>query len=136
MRPSSQFISIPCCCVNIHRYSSFDSNSSSRSIVHGLQDATAHARLIHDGPNVADPPKDWPVWAKFIFAFFSGFAPILWVAAFLAFISWRPLGEAPSNVYNLILGIALLIVIVVSSMFTFYQVKHTLFLTQAYLVLT
>ncbi len=93
------------------------------SIAHGLQDVTAHARLIHDGPNISDPPKDWPIWAKFIFAFFSGFAPILWIAAFLAFISWRPLGEAPSNVYNLILGIALLIVIVVSSMFTFYQVR-------------
>lgn len=72
------------------------------------------------GPNVINPPKDWPIWAKFIFCFFHGFAPLLWVATILAFISWQPF--APDNPYNLTLGIILGIIILVSSVFNFYQV--------------
>jgi hypothetical protein len=61
------------------------------------------------------------LWAKFIFSFFSGFAPILWAATILAFISWQPL--APYNINNLILAVALVVVIAISSLCTFYQVS-------------
>lgn len=91
------------------------------SLVHGLKKATVQSRLARNGPNTVDPPKDWPVWAKFIFAFFSGFAPLLWAACLLVFLSWEPFGTPPTNLYNLILAIVLIIVIVISSIFTFAQ---------------
>ena len=93
-----------------------------RSIVNGLDPQEAAARIRQFGPNVVDPPREWPLWAKFAFAFFSGFAPLLWVATFLVFLSWEPFGTPPSNLYNLILAIVLIYVITTSSIFTFYQV--------------
>lgn len=56
--------------------------------------------LAEHGPNTIPPPKEWPVIARFFFSFFSGFAPLLWVAAALVFITWKPLGTPPTDVYN------------------------------------
>jgi sodium/potassium-transporting ATPase subunit alpha len=46
---------------------------------------------------------------------------LLWFATFFVFLSWEPFGTPPSNIYNLVLAIVLLIVIVSSSLFTFFQ---------------
>lgn len=94
------------------------------SIAKGLKEATAAVLLAKNGPNTVNPPKDWPLWAKFIFSFGSGFAPLLWTATLLVFLSWRPFGTPPTNLYNLILALVLIAVIVVSSIFTFVQVGH------------
>jgi len=87
----------------------------------GLTMNLAKRRLAENGPNMVDPPKDYPLWVKFFFSFISGFAPLLWIATALVFISWEPFGTPPSNLYNLILAIVLIIVIVVSGIFTFVQ---------------
>ena len=68
---------------------------------------------------MVNPPKDWPLWAKFLFSFTSGFAPLLWIATVLVFLSWQPF--CPTCLYNLMLGVVLLAVIFVSSVFNFYQ---------------
>lgn len=93
------------------------------SVGYGLKHVTATARLSKNGPNLVIPPADWPWWCKLVLVHFSGFAPLLWVATFLVFLSWQPFGTPPTNLYNLILAIVLMAVIVISSMFTFYQVS-------------
>lgn len=96
------------------------------NIEHGLTMNLAKRRLAENGSNMVDPPKDYPLWMKFFFSFISGFAPLLWIATALVFISWEPFGTPPSNLYNLILAIVLIIVIVVSGVFTFVQVRFFL----------
>ena len=46
-------------------------------------------------------------------------------ATLFVFLSWEPFGTAPGNVYNLMLAVVLLIVITISSCFTFYQELST-----------
>ena len=91
------------------------------SVDAGLSASAAAAKLAEHGPNVVSPPKTTPLWAKFILAFFSGFAPMLWIATFFVFLSWEPFGTPPSNVYNLILALVLLFVISASALLTFAQ---------------
>lgn len=45
-------------------------------VVRGLTTADAFARLARAGPNVVTPPRDTPVWVKFLRSFVSGFAPV------------------------------------------------------------
>ena len=61
------------------------------------------------------------MWFRFMQCFLVGFAPLLWIAAGIVFLSWKPFGTPPSNSYNLILAIALLVVIFLSGQFQFYQ---------------
>lgn len=35
------------------------------------------------------PSRTIPVWAKLLLSLVSGFAPLLWVACFFVFLSWR-----------------------------------------------
>ena len=58
-----------------------------------------------------------------LFLFLRTHSPLqlLWIAAFFVFLSSQPFGTPPSNLYNLMLAIALLIVITVSALFTFWQ---------------
>jgi sodium/potassium-transporting ATPase subunit alpha len=46
---------------------------------------------------------------------------LLWVATIFIFLSWEPFGTPPSNEYSLILALVLICVIVLSSLFSFYQ---------------
>ena len=98
------------------------SNTLNTSVVNGLDPSTAAARLKEMGPNVIDAVKTRPLWMKCLLTFVSGFSPLLWVACFFVFLSWKPFGTPPTDVYNLALAIALLLVICISSLFTFYQV--------------
>ena len=87
----------------------FDSNETNGIAVH-----TLNARMEIHGPNVIAPPKELHIVFKFILCFVTGFCPLLWISCFFVFLSWQPFGTAPSNVYNLALAIALLIVIFIS----------------------
>ena len=73
------------------------------------------------GHNVLKPPFRIPVWVRFVLCFFSGFQPLLWIATIFVFLSWQPFGTPPSNVYNLVLAVTLLVIITLSALFTFYQ---------------
>ena len=41
-----------------------------------------------DGPNALTPPPTTPEWVKFCKQLFSGFAMLLWIGAFLCFITF------------------------------------------------
>jgi sodium/potassium-transporting ATPase subunit alpha len=97
----------------------------SADITYGLTPEEAVKRLAKHGPNEMTKPYEHPVWLKFILSFFSGFAPLLWIACFFVFLSWKPFGTPPSNIYNLALAIVLLIVIFISGLFNFYQEVQT-----------
>ena len=87
----------------------------------GLLPAEAARRLTEDGPNVIPPPHSTPVIVRFLLAFVSGFGLLLWFAVFCVFLSWQPFGTPPSNIYNLVLAVTLLVVICVSSLVQFGQ---------------
>ena len=99
---------------------SFNSN-----IKNGLTSEQAKKLLHEHGYNEMAKAYQTPIWLKFIYCFFSGFAPLLWVAAFFVFLSWKPFGTPPSNIYNLALAIVLLIVIFLSGIFNFIQDVQT-----------
>ena len=87
----------------------------------GLSCTDAKVRLAKFGSNCIAKSKEQPLWVKFLLSFFKGFSPILWVAAFFVFLSWKPFGSPPTDVYNLALAIVLLIVIFLSGLFNFHQ---------------
>ncbi|CAM9381039.1 unnamed protein product, partial [Phaeothamnion confervicola] len=92
------------------------------SLTAGLNADTAERRLHENGRNVIAPPRGLPLWVRFLLCFVSGFAPLLWVAAGVVFLSWKPFGSGASGTYNLCLSIVLLIVIFISGLFQFHQV--------------
>lgn len=92
------------------------------SAIEGMTTEAAASRLNEMGPNVIDRVKTRPLWMQCILCFVGGFSPLLWGACFFVFLSWKPFGTPPTDVYNLALAIALLLVISISSLFTFYQV--------------
>merc|ERR1719370_2823375 len=90
----------------------------------GLVDAEAKMRLERDGPNSLTPPKKTPEWLKFLKVMFGGFAALLWAAAILCFVATgiQAGKEGEDMAYdNLYIGIALVVVVVVTGLFTYYQ---------------
>ena len=59
------------------------------SMTNGLCAELAQVRLINDGPNVVKPAYTLPTFVKLLLSFFSGFAPLLWIATFFVFLSWE-----------------------------------------------
>ena len=86
------------------------------SLTDGLTSSIAATRTSQYGKNSLKPPRTTPLIVRFLFSFVSGFNPLLWFATLFVVLSWEPFGTAPSNVYNLVLAIALLIVISLSAM--------------------
>lgn len=91
----------------------------------GLSPAAAAVGLQKHGPNALRPPREWPLAAKFVFAMFNGFAPLLWMGSLASFIAWQPLGGPNPSPYNLGLAILLLVIIFVGGVFVFWQEYQT-----------
>ncbi len=89
----------------------------------GLKEDVAHRRLAEHGPNVLTPPKETPLIIKFIKSMISGFSLLLWFAALFCFISYGISTTQDKNapLDNLWLGSALVIVILLTGTFQFYQ---------------
>ncbi|KAJ1955832.1 hypothetical protein GGI12_005465, partial [Dipsacomyces acuminosporus] len=85
------------------------------SPIQGLEDSAIKRRRERDGPNALSAPPN-RIFFKIFQWLFSGFCPLLWIAAIFVWISWRPLGNPP-NVQYLALGIAILIVIALQAGF-------------------
>lgn len=80
--------------------------------------------MERDGPNALTPPKQTPEWVKFCKNLFGGFALLLWIGAILCFIAYSiqaSTSEEPSD-DNLFLGIVLAAVVIVTGIFSYYQV--------------
>lgn len=93
----------------------------------GLSHAKAKENLERDGPNALTPPKQTPEWVKFCKNLFGGFALLLWIGAILCFIAYSIQAstvEEPAD-DNLYLGIVLSAVVIVTGIFSYYQVSHT-----------
>ncbi|MGQ9675181.1 MAG: P-type ATPase, partial [Chloroflexota bacterium] len=76
----------------------------------GLSESEAQARLRRYGPNEVSEVKGTPLIIKFLENFYHFFALLLWAAAVLAFI-----GGLPE------LGFAIIAVIIINGIFSFYQ---------------
>ncbi|GIZ44915.1 hypothetical protein CKM354_000809900 [Cercospora kikuchii] len=86
----------------------------------GLSSPDAAQKLKTVGRNVPSaPPSQW--LRKTLGYLFGGFGAILFVAAILVFIAWRPLGEPNPAIANLALAIVLVIVWLAQAAFSFWQ---------------
>jgi sodium/potassium-transporting ATPase subunit alpha len=83
----------------------------------GLDDGEAGRRVAEFGPNRIEEVRGKPLWLRFLGEFTHFFALILWAAAALAFFAeWRNPGEGMQA-----LGVAILAVIMVNGVFSFWQ---------------
>ncbi|KAK9667576.1 hypothetical protein K7432_017668 [Basidiobolus ranarum] len=89
------------------------------SLENGLDVTNAQTRLAKNGKNQISPPPS-KLLAKIFDYGFGGFCGLLWFAAVICFLAWKPLGNPPDPV-NLGLGILLLIVIFLQAGFNAYQ---------------
>jgi sodium/potassium-transporting ATPase subunit alpha len=85
----------------------------------GLSTEQAKRRLTEYGKNTPSPPPTHYFQQIFGY-FFKGFGSILLVGSVLVFVSWKPLGEPPSQA-NLALAIVLLAVFFIQAAFNAWQ---------------
>ena len=93
----------------------------------GLTSAQAKANLERDGPNALTPPPTTPEWIKFCKTLFGGFSCLLWLGALLCYLAYgiqaSTLEEPPDD--NLYLGVVLTAVVVITGVFSYYQVYQS-----------
>ncbi|UYV71254.1 ATP1A2 [Cordylochernes scorpioides] len=92
-------------------------------ISHGLGDRVARDLLAQNGPNALTPPPTTPAWVKFGREMIGGFAMLLWIGAFLCFISYgieAYRGSEP-EMDQVYMGMVLVIVVLISGIFSYYQ---------------
>jgi sodium/potassium-transporting ATPase subunit alpha len=111
--------------VRIHQLSALDAVASLKSAATGLSRAEVERRLHEFGLNEVQKVAGEPLWLRLVKEFITFFSLLLWVAAGLAFFAeWSEPGEGMAKV-----GDAIVIVILVSGLFSFwqeYRVEQTL----------
>ncbi len=111
--------------MRIHQLSVADAIASVRSVPSGLSSDEAARRLREFGANRVEQVAGVPVLLRLFKEFFHFFALILWIATALAFLGeWKDPGQGMAKI-----GYAIIIVIVVSGLFSFwqeYRVERTL----------
>ncbi|TXT12929.1 hypothetical protein VHUM_01330 [Vanrija humicola] len=86
----------------------------------GLDREQVKRRIDQYGYNMMTPPPRNLLLKWFMYVF-GGFGSILFVAAILCFIAWKPLGEPAPQASNLALAVILLVVILLSTIFNAWQ---------------
>ena len=111
--------------MKIHHLSISDALASLQSSPLGLSSLEAERRLREHGLNVVREYARKPLWLRLLREFVQFFSLILWVAAALAFVAeWSDPGQGMAKI-----GYAIVIVILVSGAFSFwqeYRVERTL----------
>ena len=111
--------------MRIHHLSISDAFASLQSSPLGLSSLEAKQRLREHGLNVVPEYARESPWLRLLREFFQFFSLILWAAAGLAFVAeWSDPGQGMAKI-----GYAIVIVILVSSTFSFwqeYRVERTL----------
>jgi calcium-translocating P-type ATPase len=107
--------------VNILHLNAEQAIASLHSGPAGLTIAEADRRRLEFGPNQIEVMPVEPLWLKFLKGFTHFFALLLWFAVILAFIAeWRDAGQGMA-----MLGYAILGVILINGLFSFWQEFHT-----------
>jgi len=111
--------------MRIDQLSPLDAVESLKSNAAGLSRAEVERRLREYGRNRVEEVPRGPLWLRLVREFITFFSVILWVAAGLAFfVEWSDPGQGMAKV-----GYAIVTVIVVSGLFSFwqeYRVEQTL----------
>ena len=104
--------------MRIHQLSPLEAVASLNSSVDGLSGAEVARRLHEYGRNrVEEVARRRPLWLRFLGEFITLFSLILWLAAGLAFVAdWSEPGQDMAKV-----GYAIVTVILVSGLFSFWQ---------------
>ena len=89
------------------------------SAANGLKSDQAKVLLAKHGKNQLKKPETH-YFRKLTKYLFAGFCWLLWIAAFVCFIAWKPIGN-PSDPTNLGLGILFIIVIFLQAAFEAFQ---------------
>jgi sodium/potassium-transporting ATPase subunit alpha len=90
------------------------------SLSYGLTTDKARLRLAQNGKNKIEPKKKNPFF-KFIGYFFTGFCSLLWIAAIVCVLCYKPLGDPNPQFINLAIAVLLVIVILLQAAFTAFQ---------------
>lgn len=103
--------------MNIHQQSVADVLASVHTTAQGLSSEEARRRLQQFGPNRVAPAKRRNrLWA-FLAEFVQLFSIVLWIAALLVFVvEWQMPGQGMGR-----LGVAIVVVIIVSGLFSYWQ---------------
>jgi sodium/potassium-transporting ATPase subunit alpha len=111
--------------VSIHKLPALEAVASLKSAVTGLSSAEVERRLHEFGLNTVEKVAGVPLWLRLVKEFITFFSLLLWVAAGLAFFAeWSEPGQGMAKV-----GYAIVTVILVSGLFSFwqeYRVEQTL----------
>ena len=103
--------------MRIHQLSPLDAVASLKSAAEGLGHAEVERRLQEYGRNGLEEVARTPMWLRLLREFITFFSLILWVAAGLAFFAeWSDPGQGMAKV-----GYAIVTVILVSGLFSFWQ---------------
>jgi len=103
--------------MKIHQMSVADALASVHGRPDGLSSAEAIRRQAEYGPNRVRAVKRHPLTTRLAREYFHFFSLILWVAAGLAFVAeWRDPGQGMAKI-----GISIVVVILVSGSFSFWQ---------------
>jgi sodium/potassium-transporting ATPase subunit alpha len=84
----------------------------------GLTKAEVARRRMIDGPNKLPEKPKTPGIIKFLHEISSVFAMLMWIGAALAFIAY---GLAPTDMANLYLAIVLILVVLITGVFSYFQ---------------
>ncbi|MCO6428609.1 cation-transporting P-type ATPase [Nitrosomonas communis] len=103
--------------MKIHQLTEEQAYTSLRSSPTALSEQEAQRRLLEYGPNHVEAVEEKHLLPSFIQEFIHFFALILWLAAILAFVAeWREPGQGMA-----MLGYAIIGVIIINGMFSFWQ---------------
>lgn len=92
------------------------------SISDGLTGIEAMKRWKKNGPNELPKSREWPLIVRFLLCFTNGFSPLLWFCFVVIFITYKPLN---GSIVALDTAIAILVVILLSGTYNFYQEVHS-----------
>ena len=87
------------------------------SLTDGLNETEAKQILLKNGKNVLSQHKNNP-FLKLISFLFTGFCGLLWVAAIVFCLAWKPIGNPPDPT-NLGMSILLIVVIFLQVTYAF-----------------
>ena len=104
-------------------------------LVRGLTTAQVGALTVKYGRNVLSPPPSTSYVWLFLNQLVAGFSFILWLAAIVILLSWQPLGSiggATPQVVNVGVAVVLVMVILISAVFNFYQEVRSIQIVRAF----